>query len=117
MPIWPESLIYIARVCIAFPALVFAVIGPSPSRAQDTAQPEAKKIYIPSNPRAAAYMLGRLSNKELAQAPRVEPVYNAFLERAGLDVRYREEALAGLASLHKTDRLTELLAAFERLDS
>ncbi len=78
---------------------------------------EARKFYLPANPRAAAYMLGRLSNKELLQAPRVEPVFNALLERTGLDSKYREEALTGLATLHKTDRLSELLAALERLDA
>ena len=76
-----------------------------------------KKIYIPANPKAADYIISQLSNKELVQAPRVEPVFNAFLKRKGLDAKYREEALAGLAALHKTDRLTELLAALERLDA
>ena len=102
---------------------LFAVLCPSsPVPAQDAAggetKPEegARKFYLPANPRAAAYMLGRLSNKELLQAPRVEPVFIAFLERTGLDPKYREEALAGLATLRKTDRLSELLAALDRLD-
>ena len=77
----------------------------------------AAKLYLPASPRAAAYVLGRLSNKELIQAPRVEPVFVAFLERAGLDAKYREEALTGLAGLHKTDRVTELLTVLEKLDS
>jgi putative heme-binding domain-containing protein len=77
---------------------------------------EKKQVYLPSNPKAAAYILGRLSNKELVQAQRVEPVYIAMLERKGLEAKYREEALEGLAKLHNTDRLAELLAAVERLD-
>ena len=94
-----------------------------PVRAQavstDDKPPDATpgKLYLPANPRAAAYVLKRLSNKELIQAPRIEPVYNAFLERTGLDPKFREEALTGLAALHKTDRVTELIAVLERLDA
>lgn len=99
--------------------LLGALLTALPLAAQDE-EPKPddgpKKIYIPSSPKAAAYIIGQLSNKELVQAPRVEPVFNAFLERKGLDAKYREEALAGLAALHKTDRLTELLATLERLD-
>lgn len=103
---------------------LFAALGPlSPETAQGAAGAEtpseegAQKLYLPASPRAAAYMLGRLSNKELLKAPRVEPVFKAFLERTGLDPKYREEALAGLATLHKSDRLSELLSALERLDA
>ena len=105
------------RLCLLGASLAALPLG-----AQDAADEEPKpdngpkKIYVPANPTAAAYVLSRLSNKELVQAPRVEPVFKAFLERQGLDVRYREEALTGLAALHKTDRLTELLASLERLD-
>ena len=103
--------------------LLGASLATLPLGAQDAADEEPKPddgpktIYIPSNPKAAAYIIGNLSNKELVTAPRVEPVFNAFLERKGLDVKYREEALLGLAALHKTDRLTELLATLERLDT
>lgn len=102
--------------------LLGASLAARPLRAQDAveAEPqpgaEPKQIYIPASPTAAAYVLGRLSNRELVQAPRVEPVFNAFLERGGLAVKYREEALAGLAALRQTDRLTELLATLGRLD-
>lgn len=49
-------------------------------------------------------------------APRGEFVYVALLERAGLERKYRVEALAGLAKLRQTDQLTELLGALGELD-
>src|SRR5439155_3053700 len=85
--------------------LLFASTGESQSDEQRT------NFFLPKSPIAAAYVLGRLSNQELVQAPRSEFVYVALLQRAGLDRKYRLEALTGLAALHHTDSLTELLAA------
>lgn len=91
-----------------FGALCLALAA-CPARAADT-------IYIPENPRAAEYLLRGFSDQKLTQAPRVEPVFNAWLSRPSLDAKYREDALKALAELHKTDRLAELLAALARLD-
>ncbi|MBU6399782.1 MAG: c-type cytochrome [Verrucomicrobia bacterium] len=77
---------------------------------------EPKPFFLPKNPVAAAYVLGRLSNKELIAAPRSEFVYVALLERNGLDKKYRLEALQGLAKLHGTDPVTELSVELGRLD-
>ena len=74
------------------------------------------KFFLPQNPVAAAYVLGRLSNQELIQAPRGEFVYTALLTRNGLDRKYRLEALAGLARIRHTDSLTELARAIAELD-
>lgn len=90
--------------------LLFASTGESQSDEQRT------NFFLPKSPIAAAYVLGRLSNQELVQAPRSEFVYVALLQRAGLDRKYRLEALTGLAALHHTDSLTELLAAMLELD-
>ena len=60
----------------------------------------------PKSPRAAAYILGRLSNKELIAAPRSEFVYVALLQRKGLDRKYRLEALEGLAQARQTGTLS-----------
>jgi putative heme-binding domain-containing protein len=73
-------------------------------------------FFLPKNPVAAAYVLSRLSNQELISAPRSEPVYLALLRRAGLERKYRLEALEGLAKLRKTDSLTELLNGLSELD-
>ncbi|MDB6129122.1 MAG: hypothetical protein JWM04_229 [Verrucomicrobiales bacterium] len=103
-------------------SLLSVMLASNLLRGQDANPDEApketgpKNIFIPTNARAAAYVLGRLSNKELLQAQKVEPVLNAIVERKGLEAKNREDALTGLAALHKTDRLTELLATLERLD-
>jgi putative heme-binding domain-containing protein len=82
--------------------------------AADKAAP--RKFYLPKSPRAAAYVLGRLSNQELTAAPRSEYVYVALLERAGLDRKYRIESLDGLTQLRGTDTLTELTGGLKDLD-
>src|ERR1051325_8314881 len=75
--------------------------------AQDDGQ--KKTFFLPKNPTAAAYILNRLSNKELIAAPRSEFVYVALLQRKGLDRKYRLEALEGLSRIRQSDVLTELL--------
>jgi putative heme-binding domain-containing protein len=80
-------------------------------------EPPKKTLFLPKSPRAAAYILGRLTNKELIEAPRGEFVYVALLEREGLDKKYRLEALDGLAKIRATDNLSELLGAIRELDS
>jgi putative heme-binding domain-containing protein len=80
------------------------------------AQTQKTNFFLPQNPVAAAYILGRLSNQELIVAPRSEFVYVALLKRGGLDRKYRLEALDGLATLRHTDRLSELLAGLSALD-
>jgi putative heme-binding domain-containing protein len=96
--------------------LAFAVIGiPSPcSRAAE--EPAKKPLFLPKSPVAAAYVLARLSNKELIEAPRSEYVYVALLQRAGLDRKYRVEALDGLAKARNTETLTELIRGITELD-
>src|SRR2546423_7441756 len=73
-------------------------------------------FFLPQNPIAAAYVLGRLSNQELIAAPRSEFVYVALVQRPGLDRKYRTEALQGLATIRHTDPLSELLRALSELD-
>src|SRR6266571_3087847 len=73
-------------------------------------------FFLPQNPVAAAYVLSRLSNQELIDAPRSEFVFVALLQRAGLDRRYRVEALEGLAKLRHSDALGELLEELRDLD-
>ncbi len=73
-------------------------------------------FFLPKSPTAAAYVLGRLSNKELTAAPRSEYVYVALLKRKGLERKYRVEALEGLAKARGTDPLAELLGGMRDLD-
>ena len=86
---------------------------PSSRAAED---PPKKTLFLPKSPVAAAYVLARLSNKELIEAPRGEFVYVALLQRAGLDRKYRLEALDGLAKARSTDPLAELIAGLAALD-
>jgi putative heme-binding domain-containing protein len=74
------------------------------------------RFFLPQNPVAAAYVLGRLSNQELIAAPRSEFVYVALLQRKGLERKYRIEALDGLSKIRKTDPLTELVRGLVELD-
>ncbi|MDX1953043.1 MAG: c-type cytochrome [Verrucomicrobiota bacterium] len=77
---------------------------------------EEKKFYLPSNPVAAAYMLKRLSNQELAAAPRSAPVYTALLERPGMERKYRIEALQAMADSRKISPAAALIEKFQGLD-
>jgi putative heme-binding domain-containing protein len=79
-------------------------------------RPNQTNFFLPQNPVAAAYVLGRLSDQELIEAPRSEFVYVALLQRKGLDRKYRIEALDGLARIRQTDVLAELLRALAELD-
>src|SRR5438046_3027672 len=79
-------------------------------------EPAKKTLLLPKSPRAAAYLLGRLSNKELTEAPRSEFVYVALLERKGLERKYRVEAIEGLARIRDSDTLTELIGGINGLD-
>ena len=95
--------------CLALSAVTIVASG----QAQQTTN---KAFFLPKSPVAAAYVLGRLSNKELSEAPRSEPVYVALLQRQGLERKYRVEAVEGLAKIRNTDALTELLGGIRELD-
>src|SRR6266404_4867946 len=96
--------------------LTFAILLLLPRLALPQEEAPAKTFFLPKNPTAAAYVLNRLSNKELIAAPRSEFVYVALLQRKGLEKKYRLEALDGLAKVHKTDVLTELIGGIGELD-
>ncbi len=81
-----------------------------------SAQEHKTNFFLPSNPVAAAYVLSRLSNQELIAAPRGEFVYVALLQRAGIERKFRVEALEGLAKLRHTSVLGELLNGLAELD-
>ena len=85
--------------------------GPAPGD-----RPGRKKIYLPDFPEGAAYVLGRLSNEELINVERSEPVYLAILTREGLDMSLRREAIAELAKIRKTAELTQVLDGIARAD-
>ena len=103
---------------ILFRACLFALIAaglstPSPRAAEE---PAKKTLFLPKSPVAAAYVLARLSNKELIEAPRSEFVYVALLQRQGLERKYRLEALDGLAKARNTTPLAELIRGIGELE-
>ncbi len=79
-------------------------------------EPVKKPLFLPKSPTAAAYVLARLSNKELLEAPRSEFVYVALLQRGGLDRKVRIEALEGLAKARGTTPLAELIKGIADLE-
>ena len=76
-----------------------------------------KEIPLPADSAILAKYIGKMSDAELAKAPPAEPVLLARLERKGTAAEQREKAIGELAKLHKSDRVTELLAALQRLDA
>ncbi len=75
------------------------------------------ETLLPADPKALAYVLGQLSDAELAKTADTEPALIARVERKGFNPGKREQALTALAKLHKTDRVQELTSALERLDA
>ena len=102
------------RLRLSVVIVVLLVISTPFSRAAE--EPAKRPLFLPKSPVAAAYVLARLSNKELIEAPRGEFVYVALLQRAGLDRKYRVEALDGLAKARNTDTVTELIRGITELD-
>ncbi len=76
----------------------------------------SKEVLLPTDPKALAYVVSRMSDAELAKAPEVEPVLEARLERKETDVTVKEKALGALAALHHTGRVQELVSTIERLE-
>ncbi len=77
----------------------------------------SKEPLLSQDPSVLAKLIEKMSDADLAKAPSSEPVLLARLERKGLDAVQREKAVDEIAQLHKTDRMTELLAALQRLDA
>ncbi len=93
---------------------------------QDTAAKKPvrrPRVFLDKSPRIVWYQLNRLDNERLLLVERetsdlkYAPVYTAILTRGGMSPQYREEALAGLVTLNKSDAATELLAALETVDA
>lgn len=85
------------------------------------AKAEKPVVFLDKAPRIVAYQLSRLSNAQLllvdreATDPKFIPVYQAILDRPGMDSKQRAEALKALAVLNKSDETAEILAALQRI--
>src|SRR5205814_107502 len=62
-------------------------------------------------------VVAKLSDKDLMQAADLEPVLTERLHRRTVEINARNKALDKLASLHKTDRVSEAIAALRGLDA
>jgi putative heme-binding domain-containing protein len=97
-------------------ALIAGLIAISTPCSHAAEEPPKKTLFLPKSPVAAAYVLARLSNKELIEAPRSEFIYVALLQRQGLERKYRLEALDGLAKVRNTTPLAELIRGIGELE-
>jgi azurin len=77
---------------------------------------KSTKGYLPKDARVLALAVNKMSDKELAAAPAVEPVLIARIERKTTDLNTRNSSLEELAKLRKTDRITEAVETLKRLD-
>ncbi|MCA9066240.1 MAG: c-type cytochrome [Planctomycetaceae bacterium] len=83
---------------------------------------ERPRVFLDKSPRVVQYQLQRLDNRRLllverqTNDPIYKPVYAAILTRDGIARLDREEALAGLVILNRSDPAVELLQAMESLD-
>ncbi len=75
---------------------------------------DPREIELPTFPEGIAYVLGRLTNEQLANIEPTEPVYAEMLVRDDLDTSLRRTAIVELASIRGTSQLTELLGGIAR---
>ena len=86
------------------------------------AQEPPPQIFLDKNPAIVAYQLKRLSNAQLVSLerkssdPKYRPIYDAMLTRQGVDRKYRDEAVAALATIDHSDPAVELLDAIGKVD-
>ena len=74
-------------------------------------------IHLPQNPQHADYVMQIQYSDRLVCLVRSEAVFRAFMRRVGLHPKYRDEALVGLAKLHRRSPMTEWLAAISAIDA
>jgi putative heme-binding domain-containing protein len=83
---------------------------------------ERPKVFLDKSPKIVAYQLKRLDNAQLllvetaTDDAKYLPVFHAILLRSGLAEKNRDEALAGLVAINKSNRAIELLSALKSLD-
>lgn len=80
-------------------------------------EPDSSRMLLPSDPAVLRFVLGRLSDAELAKATPAEPVWLAQLERVGIAAAAKQNALRALAKKRATSLATELALALVQLDA
>ncbi len=80
-------------------------------------------VFLDKSLRIVQFQLNRLDNQRLllverkTDDPKYAPVYAAILTRAGMSRQDRDEALAGLTTINKSDAASELLNVLGELDA
>ncbi|MCG6154875.1 plastocyanin/azurin family copper-binding protein [Rubinisphaera margarita] len=120
-------MITLRNLALAFLLLTVPVLAQEHQHdhADHLAAPDIKppKIFLDKSERIVWYQLDRLDNPRLllvergTDDPKYKPVFTAILIRDAMSPQYREEALDALVKLNSSDPVTELLAAFDRLDT
>jgi len=77
----------------------------------------AKEKVLPSDPALLAALISKMDDQELQQAPAVEAVLNARLERRSYNLQVRERTLSELAKLHQRSSAAEAVASLQRFDA
>ena len=77
----------------------------------------AKEVPLPQDPVVLAAMVERMNDADLAKAAPSETVLLARIERQSTGPEQRGKAIDDLAKLRKTERVSELLAALQRVDA
>ncbi len=109
-------------ICCLFHVEAFAEEADS-SPIEKAVEVQPPKVFLEKSPRIVWFQLNRLDNQHLllverqTDDPKYSPVYMAILTRAGMARQDRDEALAGLTAIHKSQPIAELLAALETLDA
>ena len=76
-----------------------------------------RNLPLPTDSKALTYLIEKMSDSELASAPKIEPVLVTQVERKTTNPGVRDTALTELAKLRKTGRIAEIIAALERIDA
>ncbi|MDB6117973.1 MAG: outer membrane protein precursor, partial [Verrucomicrobiaceae bacterium] len=77
----------------------------------------SKEKTLPTDPELLAMLISKMDDKDLDSQPNVEAVLKAKLERRSYDVVKRTSVINELAKLHKTDKVAELIAAYQAFDA
>lgn len=103
--------------------IAFNLSAQTPESGEKKEPTKPPTVFLDKNSRIVWFQLNRLDNERLllverkTDDPKYVPVYTAILTRAGMSQQDREEALAGLTAIKKTDAATELLVALETLET
>ena len=77
---------------------------------------QLQTLVLPKDPAKLAAVLSKMSADQLRERKGTEPVLLARLEHREYDLAYRQGVISDLAALHKTDKVSEIIAGLARLD-